>query len=131
MLEVARALRFQASLLIDFWGECVQTAAYIINKLPTSVLENKTPYEILYGKKPTYWHFRTFGCLAYAHDKIGKTDKFRERGRACIFLHYPMGLKGYNNNDLKTLKIHTTRDVTFVENVFPFGNDYKGYKKRG
>lgn len=91
LLEVARALRFQALLPIEFWGECVQMAAYIINKLPTPVLENKTPHEILLGKRPTYDHFRVFGSLAYAHDKFGKNDKFGERGRACIFLGYLMG----------------------------------------
>lgn len=50
LLEIARALRFQAALPIEFWGECVLTAAYIINKLPSHVLENKTPHEILLTK---------------------------------------------------------------------------------
>lgn len=128
MLEIARGLWFQASLPIEFWGECVQTTAYIINKLPTPDLEKKTPHEILLGKKPTYDHFRVFGCLAYAHNKIAKTDKFSERGRACIFFGYPNGQKGYKLYDLKTLKIQFTRDVTFIENVFPFDDNYKGYK---
>lgn len=59
----------------------MQTTAYIINKLPTPMIENKTPHEILSGKKPTYDHFRVFGCLAYSHNKFGKNDKFDERGR--------------------------------------------------
>lgn len=37
LLEMARALRFQASLPIEFWGECVSMATYVINKLPTPV----------------------------------------------------------------------------------------------
>lgn len=45
ILEVARAVRFQANLPIRFWGECVLSAAYLINRLPTPVLKGKSPYE--------------------------------------------------------------------------------------
>lgn len=54
LLEIARALRFQASLLIQFWGECILTVTYIINRLPSRSVKNKTPYEILFGNKPQY-----------------------------------------------------------------------------
>lgn len=38
ILNTARALRFQAGVPLRFLGECVSTAAYIINKLTTQVL---------------------------------------------------------------------------------------------
>ncbi|KAJ0838105.1 putative RNA-directed DNA polymerase [Helianthus annuus] len=47
LLEVAHGLRFEASLPKRFWGECVLMAAYIINRLPSTVIENKTPYELI------------------------------------------------------------------------------------
>lgn len=53
ILEITRALRFEAELPIEFWGECVLTATYIINRLPSKVLKHKTPYEILFGKAPS------------------------------------------------------------------------------
>lgn len=64
ILEMARALRFHPGLPIQLWGECVLTAVYIINRLPSKV-KKKTLYEILFGKKPNYEHMRVFGCLAY------------------------------------------------------------------
>lgn len=131
ILEIARALRFEANLPLDFWGECVLTATYIINKLPSKVINFKTPHEILLGKPPSYDHFRIFGCLVYAHDNQRKGDKFSERGRPCIFIGYPMGQKGYKVYDLQNQNIYTTRDVTFLEEIFPFANGFRGLTLNG
>ena len=54
LLEVSRALLFQSYLPIKYCGECVLTATYLINRMPSKVLRNKTPYDILYGKAPSY-----------------------------------------------------------------------------
>lgn len=43
LLEVARALRFQAGLSASYWGDCVLTTAHLINRLPSSVIDNKIP----------------------------------------------------------------------------------------
>lgn len=46
ILEMARALRFQAGLPLSYWGECVMTATYITNRLPPVSVNNKTPCKI-------------------------------------------------------------------------------------
>lgn len=39
ILEMARALRFQSGLPLQFWGDCVLCAVHITNRLPNSVVE--------------------------------------------------------------------------------------------
>ena len=54
LLNVARALRFHANLPLKFLGDCVLTAAYLINRLPSPLLGNLTPYQKLLGHSPSY-----------------------------------------------------------------------------
>ncbi|GKA64423.1 putative RNA-directed DNA polymerase [Tanacetum coccineum] len=122
LLETARALRFEANLPTRFWGECVLTAAYVINRMPSDVIGNKTPYEVLYNQKPNYDNMRVFGCLAYYKSTETNGDKFKMKGRPGVFLGYPPGTKGYKIFDIIHNKIVISRDVRFIENFFPFAN---------
>ena len=85
---------FQAHLPIDFWGECILTVGYLINKTPSAVLKGKTPYEILFGQLPSYNHIRTFGCMCYVHRQLRDKDKFASRSRRCVSVGYPFDKKG-------------------------------------
>lgn len=123
ILNVARALLFQGHLSTDFWGECVLTAAYLINRTPSVLLHNKSPYEVLFGQPPAYDMLRVFGCLCFAHNKKHKGDKFASRSRKCIFVGYPHGKKGWKLYDMETGEYFVSRDVKFYETEFPFGSN--------
>jgi len=117
ILEVARALRFQSFLPIQFWGECVRTAVYLINKLPTDVLKGRSPYEVLHQKIPKLSHLRVFGCLCYA-TRLPKGDKFAPRARKSVFLGYSETQQGYRLYDLIEKVFFVSRVVTFREDIF-------------
>ena len=114
LLERVRCMILNAGLPKSFWGEAVTTAAYLINRSPSSAIGFKTPQEIWQGKPAIYEELRVFGCLAYAHIK---QDKLEARAERCIFIGYLIGVKGYKLWRLEGVgqKCFISRDVVFDE----------------
>ena len=51
----------------NFRAEAVMTATYLINRVPSSVTNEKPPIEVLTGEKPFDFHLRVFGCQSFLH----------------------------------------------------------------
>lgn len=77
---------FRLFYLINF-GVCeaILLATYIINKIPTEMLQWKTPYQLLHGKPPFYDEFKIFGSLCFATNTKPHRDKFDPQTHKCIF----------------------------------------------
>ena len=63
LMEVARSVMFQTNVPKRFWSDAVMTACYLINRTPTRILGDLTPFEVLNNPKPFIDHLRVFGCL--------------------------------------------------------------------
>jgi hypothetical protein len=90
----------------------------LINRTPTRILENKTPYELLFGRTPSYKPIRVFGCLCFISHRSTVSNKFESRSRKCVFVGYPFGKKGWRVYDVNTGDFIVSRDVVFSENIF-------------
>ena len=101
------------------WTECVLTAAYLINRTPTSVLNGKSPYEMIYKCEPNLSLLKVFGCLCFS-TVLNNSDKFSSRSEKCVFIGYSFDKKGFKLFSLETKKVLYSRDVKFYETVFPF-----------
>lgn len=51
-IECARSMFHKCKPSQHFWAQAMSTSVYLINRLLTSPLENKTPKEVWTGKKP-------------------------------------------------------------------------------
>ncbi|GKB99882.1 ribonuclease H-like domain-containing protein, partial [Tanacetum coccineum] len=120
---------------LDLWGpykggipfnmrtECVLTATYLINRLPTSVLNGKSPYDLMYNKPHSLKHLRSFGCLAYA-TIMNSHDKFRSRSEKCVLVGYSNSKKGSTGidksvqdvNHLNFFNFNTLDDLSEIPN---------------
>nr|GEY92436.1 ribonuclease H-like domain-containing protein [Tanacetum cinerariifolium] len=101
--NVVRSLLFQARLPPEYWVEALLTAAYLLNILPSTSINNDIPYSKLFNKPPSYTQLRTFGCLCYPY--TFPPHKLAPRTTLSIFL---------SKADLSLFIFHKGPDTTYL-----------------
>jgi len=64
---------------------------YLINRLPSPILDNNNLYEILFKNKLDLSNLKTFRCVCYVQIEENKLKKLDPRSRKCICLGYKAG----------------------------------------
>ncbi|XP_072061949.1 uncharacterized protein [Arachis hypogaea] len=119
VVEKALAILAGAGMPMQYWGEAFVMTIHLINRLPTLVLKDQSPFEKLFGKKCDYSRLKTFGCLCFPYLRPYNRHKLEFRSAACVFLGYSAVHKGYRCLTPQG-KIIVSSNVVFDESQFPF-----------
>ena len=121
-MEKSRTMRIAARLPHNLWRLIVESACYLRNRTPLERNNWKSPYEMVFNKKPTLSHLKAYGCRAYAMTAMAQLKRNRLKKldpRAQI--GYLVGYASTNIYKIwiphKNQVIHT-RDVLFDEDTF-------------
>lgn len=120
LLKVARTIMFTMHVPGTYWGEAVLTATYLINRMPSRVINFLTPRQKLLELFPTTHliselPLKTFGCVAYVLIPSHQRGKLDRRSHRCIFLGYSGTQKGYKCYCPITRKVFVALDIHFDE----------------
>jgi len=122
IIEVGLSLHSHSKLPQQFWEDVFLTATYIINRLPTPILNQKSSYEIVYRHTPDYHFLEVFGCACWLYLRPYNKHKIIFKSKNCIFIGYSLDHHGYKCLDLVTGKVYVSRHLIFYENHFPYKN---------
>ena len=112
MLDMVRSMMSRATLPISFWGYALETAAKVLNLIPTKKV-SKTPSEIWNGKSHTLTYLRVWGCECYV--RCDAQDKLEPRSEKSLFIGYPGDSFGYLFYNPKENKVFVSRRAVFLE----------------
>ena len=99
----------------NLWGEVVNIACHMVNRVYFRLGTKKTPNELWKGRKPNVKYFRIFGSTCFIlkyRENVGKLDSQSDEG---IFLGYSFTRKAYQVYNKRTMKVMETMNVVIDE----------------
>lgn len=92
------------------------TAYFLINRMPSSILQNQVSHSVLFPDQPlNSFPPCIFDCTCFVHILSPGTNKLSAKSTKCIFLGYSRLQKGYKCYSPSTRQYFVSADVTFFE----------------
>ena len=107
---MARSMLSEYNVSHSFWAEAINMAC---NRLYYHQLLEKTPYEILNGRKSNIAYFWVFGCKCYILKKGTRLSKFEKKCDEGFFLGYSTTSKAYRVCNLASGILEEIHNVEF------------------
>ncbi|GKC29075.1 retrovirus-related pol polyprotein from transposon TNT 1-94, partial [Tanacetum coccineum] len=115
LVEAARTMLIFSRTSLFLWAEAIATACYTQNRSIIHCRFNKTPYELINGRKLDISFLHVFGALCYPKNDHENIRKLGAKGDIDFFIGYSANSCAYRVYNRRTNKIMETMNVTFDE----------------
>ncbi|KAJ9557108.1 hypothetical protein OSB04_011722 [Centaurea solstitialis] len=114
-----------SGLPLTFWPEAVSTSCYTQNRSLVVKRFEKTPYQLLYNKRPNIKFFHVFGCKCYVLNDREPVGKFDPKGDDAIFIGYAWDSVAYRVYVPRTQIVVVTTNVKFDDSFRVIQDKFK------
>nr|GFA01926.1 retrovirus-related Pol polyprotein from transposon TNT 1-94 [Tanacetum cinerariifolium] len=115
LVEAARTMLIFSRAPLFLWAEAIVTACFTQNRSIIHCHFNKTPYELINGRKPDISFLYVFGALCYPENDREDIGKLGAKGDIGFFIGYSADSYTYRVYNRRTKKIMETMNVSFDE----------------
>nr|GFA87410.1 uncharacterized mitochondrial protein AtMg00810-like [Tanacetum cinerariifolium] len=115
LVEAAKTMLIFSRAPLFLWAEAIATACFTQNRLIIHRRFNKTPYELINGRKPDISFLHVFGALCYPKNDRKDIGKLGAKGDIGFFIGYSADSYAYRVFNRRTKKIMETVNVSFDE----------------
>nr|GEV07445.1 retrovirus-related Pol polyprotein from transposon TNT 1-94 [Tanacetum cinerariifolium] len=115
LVEAARTMLIFSRASLFLWAEAIATACFTQNRSIIHRRFNKTPYELINGKKPDISFLYLFRALCYPKNDRKDIGKLGAKGDTGFFIGYSADSCAYRIYNRRTKKIMETMNVSFGE----------------
>lgn len=121
-MEVTRSMLFEMKVPKIFWSDAVLTACYLINRMPSSIMQGGIPFSTLLPSESLFvLPPRIFDCVCFVRDHRPGVSKLDPKALKCMFMGYSHTQKGYRCYSPLLRKYFVTANVSFFEST-PYHN---------
>nr|POE85736.1 retrovirus-related pol polyprotein from transposon tnt 1-94 [Quercus suber] len=124
ILDTVHALFLSAKVSAPFWGKAALHVVHAINRIPSLVIQNKTPYEHLFRLPPDYHHLRSFSFACFVLLQPHEHKKLEPQSRLCCFLGFVVFLAMAKLK--RGIGVMILPLIVFVEDELPNSNPKLG-----
>nr|GFA90905.1 retrovirus-related Pol polyprotein from transposon TNT 1-94 [Tanacetum cinerariifolium] len=115
LVEAARTMLIFSRAPLFLWAEAIATACFTQNRSIIHRRFNKTPYELINGRKLDISFLHVFGALCYPKNDREDIGKLSAKGDIGFFIGYSADSCAYRFYNRRTKKIMETMNVSFDE----------------